>query len=213
LKFVKNIPLTDKALTDKLVSDGWQKIKEPKNLLTSILVSIPFMLAAGIISGLVICQFYNPFKELSSGLFSISISLDLKTLGYAGVLLAFILAHELIHAAFIPNFIKSKNTSLGIRGFGGFVSTTEIIPRGRFILISIAPYLLLSVVLPIVLGVLSLFNGFWMFLIILNAMGSSVDFLNAALILFQTPRNSYIVNNGFETYYTGTSTPKQGGYR
>jgi hypothetical protein len=209
LKIVKNIPSTDKALSEKLASDGWQKIKEPKNLFTTILVSIPFMLIAGIISGLIIRQYFNPFKEFFNGPFSLSFSLDLKTLGYAGTVLALTLTHELIHAAFIPNVIKSKKTCLGIKGFGGFVSTTEIIPMGRFVIISIAPYLLLSIVLPVVLGYYSLINVFWAFLIILNAMGSSVDFLNAALILFQTPRRSYIVNNGIETYYIPASRHKQ----
>jgi hypothetical protein len=201
LKFVKNIPGTDKVLSEQLVSDGWKKIKEPKNLITSILFSIPFMLIAGMVSGLVIWQFYNPFKELSSIPFSIKLSLDLKTLGYIIAVFTLAWAHELIHAVFIPNFMKSKITCMGIRAYGGFVSTTEIISRGMFILISIAPFLLLSIVLPIVLGVLSLLNGFWVFLIILNAMASCVDLFNMTLILFQIPKHSYIINNSFETYY------------
>lgn len=201
MKFVKNIPRTDKILLDQLVSDGWKKIKEPKNLITAILFSIPFMLIAGIVSGLVIWYFYNPFEELFSGSFSITFSLDLKTLGYIIAVFALAIIHELIHAAFIPNVLQSKKTSLGLKVYGGFVSTTEIISRGRFILISIAPFLLLSIVFPIVLGVLSLLNGFWVFVIILNAMASCVDLFNMTLILFQTPKHSDIVNNGFKTFY------------
>lgn len=206
MRFVKNIPSTDKGLSEKLASDGWQKIKEPKNLLTAFLFSVPFMFIGGVVSGLVIWPFFNPFEEFSSGPFLISLSLNFKTLGYIGAFLAFILVHEFTHAIFIPNVIKSKNTSMGIRGFGGFVSTTEMMSRRRFVLISIAPFLLLSIVLPIVLGVLSLLNGFWVFLIILNAMGSCVDFLNIALILFQIPKHSYIVSNGFETFYKSSIT-------
>jgi hypothetical protein len=173
----------------------------------AILFSVPFMFIGGTISGSIIWLFYNPFKEfLSNAAFSIDFSLNFKTLGYITAFLAFTLTHELIHAMFIPNVTKSKNTSMGIRAFGGFVSTTDQISRRRFILISIAPFLLLSIVLPIVLGVLSLFNGFWVFLIILNAVGSCVDFLNVSLILFQTPQHSNIVNNGFETYFKRSFT-------
>jgi hypothetical protein len=86
MKFVKKIPPTDKKLSEKLVTDGWRKIKEPKNLLTTIL------------------------------------------------------------------------------------------------------------------GVCNVLDYFIMFLIIVNAMASSVDILNLFLILFQAPQNSYILNNGFETY-------------
>jgi hypothetical protein len=206
LKFVKNMPRTDKVLSDQLLSDGWKKIKEPKNLITAILFSIPFMLIAGVVSALVIWYFYNPFEELFGSSFSITLSLDLKTLGYVIAVFALAIIHELIHAAFIPDVIQSKKTCMGLKAYGGFVSTTEIISRGRFILISIAPFLLLSIFLPIVLGVLSLLNGFWVFIIILNAMASCVDLFNMTLILFQTPEHSNIVNNGFETYYKRSLT-------
>jgi hypothetical protein len=83
LKFVKNIPPADKALSEKLLNAGWQKIKEPKNLLMAILFSVPFMLLGGIISGSIIWLFYNPFEEfLSNAAFSVDLTLNLKTFGY-----------------------------------------------------------------------------------------------------------------------------------
>jgi hypothetical protein len=51
------------------------------------------------------------------------------------------------------------------------------------------------------LGLLDLMNGFIFFLVIFNAMASSVDILNLILIMFQVPPKSFIINNGFETYY------------
>jgi len=77
---------------------------------------------------------------------------------------------------FIPNFIKSDKVCWAIALNGGFMVMTEKISKSRFIIISIMP------------------------LIIVNAMASSVDILNLFLIVFQAPQNSYILNNGFETY-------------
>jgi len=107
----------------------------------------------------------------------------------------------LIHAVLIPSFKKSKNTYFGIRPWGGFVYTTEKLGKSRFLLITLAPFIILSVILPVILGLLNLLNGIVVFLILLNAFASSVDMLNAFLILVQVPNGSTIVNNGFETYY------------
>lgn len=112
------------------------------------------------------------------------------------------LIHEFIHAALIPNFIKSDKTFWGINGLAGFVFTTEPIKKRRYIIISFMPSILLSIILPILLDMVQLLNGYLAFLCVLNAMGSCVDFLNVILIVFQVPNNATIINNGFETYYS-----------
>jgi hypothetical protein len=200
MKFVKKIPPTDYKLSAELVADGWRKIKEPKNLLTTILASIPFMIINGILAIFVTIQFYNPIENIlfnHSFLVTINIS-DLIYFFIASFIL--IIVHELIHMIFIPNFIKSDKVFWGITLNGGFVTITEKISKIRFIIISIMPLIVLSIVFPIILGVFNVLNGFIMLLIIVNAMASSVDVLNLFLVLFQAPRNSFIQNNGFETY-------------
>ncbi len=77
----------------------------------------------------------------------------------------------------------------------------EKMNKGRFLLISLGPFLALSVILPIIPGLSGLLGGFLVFLVFLNATASSVDTLNAFLILTQVPGNAVIVNNGFETYF------------
>jgi len=89
----------------------------------------------------------------------------------------------------------------GITFNGGFVATTEKISKIRFIMISVMPYFLISILFPIILGACNVLNIYIVALIVVNAMASSVDVLNLLLILFQTPKNSYIINNGFETYF------------
>ncbi|MGV8906228.1 MAG: DUF3267 domain-containing protein, partial [Acetobacterium sp.] len=109
--------------------------------------------------------------------------------------------HEFLHACFIPNVLKSDKIYWGINGFFGFVFTTEKIKKGRFLIISIMPFILLSVILPLILNILGLLNGYIILLCLINAMGSSVDCLNMCLIAIQVPNGSHIMNNGFETYF------------
>ena len=200
MKFVKKIPPTDKKLSEKLVTDGWRKIKEPKNLLTTILASIPFMIINGILAIFATIQFYNPIVNIPAN-HSFHVTINILDIIYF-IIASFIMiiVHELIHMIFIPNFIKSDKVYWGITLNGGFVAITEKISKIRFIIISIMPLIVLSIVFPIILGVCNVLDYFIMFLIIVNAMASSVDILNLFLILFQAPQNSYILNNGFETY-------------
>ncbi len=95
----------------------------------------------------------------------------------------------------------SIKTYWGINGVFGFVFTTEKLKKVRFIKISLMPYLLLSVILPFILYTFGVLNGYTVFLCLINAMGSCVDFLNICLITFQVPKGAYIINNGFETFY------------
>jgi len=199
MRFVRRIPATDKKLSEKLVAENWRKIKEPKNLLTAILASVPLMFINGLLSISIIIPIYNPLKSIIA---NYTFTVTIKEIVYF-IIAAFILiiVHELIHMIFIPHFIKSDKTYWGITLNGGFVTTTERISKIRFIIISIMPYFLLSIVVPIILGFCNVLNNFIMALIILNAMASSVDIFNLFLILCQTPKNSYIINNGFETYF------------
>ncbi len=201
MQYVKRIPPPDQDLRASLIKEGWKKIKEPPNLVANILFSVPFMVLAGLLSFFIIDQFNPVFTDslrniFYTGSFSITIRLDYILFAY---LLIFL--HELIHAVIIPGFRKSDKTYFGIRPWGGFVFTTEKLGKSRFLLISLAPFLVLSVFLPVVLGLLGLLNGLIAFLVLLNAVASSVDLLNAFLILIQVPGGSTVVNNGFETYY------------
>lgn len=203
MKYVKKMPSTDKELSDNLVSQGWKKIKEPSNIITATLLSIPFMLINFIITLAIVTYLYPPIKEslsLTEG-FEFTLKLNLFTLLYIIGIFLFMIVHEFLHAAFIPNVLKSEKTFWGINGVYGFVFTTEKIKKGRFIIISMFPFILLSLVLPFILSALGWLNGYTILLCLINAGGSCVDSLNTLLIATQVPNGSYIVNNGFETYY------------
>ena len=202
MRYIKKIPLADKVLGNELISEGWTKLKEPSNLIISTLISVPFMFINGVIFMIIAFYLYPPLKELlSSESPSFSIRVNLFTLIYVAIIFVFMTVHEFLHACFIPNGLKSDKIYWGINGFFGFVFTTEKIKKGRFLIISIMPFILLSVILPFILNILGLLNGYTILLCLVNAMGSCVDCLNMCLVAIQVPNGSHIVNNGFETYF------------
>lgn len=205
MKYVKKMPDIDVALSQKLRNDGWEKLKEPPNLAFATLCAMPFALLLGGIT-IWIAYLLNPllFEFLKGETLKITITFNFMTQLFIIVILVFMLLHEMIHAIFIPNFMKSDKTFFGINGMFGFVFTTEPIKKWRFIIISIMPCVLLSFVLPFILNLFGLLNGYTVFLCLLNAMGSCVDVLNLFLITFQVPNGNTIINNGFETYYKYT---------
>lgn len=203
MKYIKKMPSTDKQLSDNLVSEGWKKIKEPSSLITATLFSIPFMLINFIITLAIVTYLYPPIQEFLSldGGFKFTLDINLSTFLYIISIFLFMTVHEFLHAAFIPNVLKSEKTFWGINGIYGFVFTTEKLKKGRFIIISMMPFILLSLILPFILSELGWLNGYTILLCLINAGGSCVDCLNTVLIGTQVPNGSYIVNNGFETYY------------
>ncbi|WWU45911.1 DUF3267 domain-containing protein [Paraclostridium sordellii] len=203
MKYTKQLPKTDENLSNQLLIDGWKKIKEPSNLTLATLLSIPFMLFCSIIF-LSLIFYINPdFKNLFriSDSIRFTIQINLKTLLFLAGIYLFTLLHELIHAIFIPNALKSDKIYFDVRLLYGFVYTTEKISKFRFIIVSIMPFIILSIIFPILLNAFGLLNNYILFLCLLNALGSSVDFLNIFLILTQVPNKSYLIINGFETYF------------
>lgn len=203
MKYIKKMPSTDKELSSRLVLEGWKKIKEPSNLITATLFSIPFMIINFAITLFITTYLYPPISEflsLNEG-FKFTLSINIFTFLYIISIFLFMTLHEFLHAAFIPNVLKSKKTFWGINGIYGFVFTTEKIKKERFIIISMMPFILLSLVLPFILSVFGWLNGYTILLCLINAGGSCVDSLNTLLIATQVPKGAYILNNGFETYF------------
>lgn len=203
MNYAKNLPLTDNAISNKLSDEGWTKLKEPSSLSTMFLFSLPFMVINALIAGGLIYLLYQPMRAFFRGDagMSFTVTINVFSLVYVLGLIVFITLHELIHAVFIPNVFRSNKTLWGIIGLGVFIYTSETISKRRFVMISIMPYVALSLVLPLVLSILGGLNGFSILLILVNAMGSCVDFLNLFLILTQVPHNALILANGRETYY------------
>lgn len=203
MKYTKKLPTADKKLSNQLLDEGWKKIKEPSNLTLATLISIPFMFFSAFIFFRLIFYINPSLKEIFNigDSISFTIQFNLKTLMFLIGIYLFMLLHEMIHAIFIPNALNSNKVYFGIRALYGFVYTTEKISKCRFLIISIMPFFLLSIILPILLNTLGMMNGYTILLCLINALGSCVDLLNICLILIQVPRKSYIIINAFETYF------------
>ncbi len=201
VKYARRIPQTDNELREWYLQNGWQTINEPSNLMFAIFLSMPFMVANAFLAYFTL-HLANPeyAETVRDFLFGESWALTIR-FDYILYVYLFVVFHEFLHLLFVPNFFKSDKTWIGVKPWGGFVFTTESLRKGRFLLISVAPFLILSIIVPFILGVAGLLNGFLIFLVLLNAFASSVDMLNAVLIAVQVPKRGTTVNNGFETYY------------
>jgi hypothetical protein len=196
IRIVSRIPDADKQKQQELIAGQWVKLKEPRNSLTAILESIPFMVLTLLIAGMFVPVSFGYFGIAGS---SFSFQIDLPALVSGG--LGILIAHELIHLLCIPGFFRSETTSLGITYGGGFVYTEERLTRSRYLLISFAPLILLSIILPLILGMLNLLSPMIIGFLLLNSLGSSVDILIALHVLLQVPSQAYLVATGKDTYW------------
>lgn len=199
IKVIHKFPKTDEKTHFNLIHNGWIQLKEPKTLLITILASIPIM----VINTLISIGLINIFSEITLKEFGItaeSFAITIRLDALIGIFLTLVI-HELIHLLFIPDFMKSKKTFIGVTFFGGYVYTAEEISKTRYIIISIAPFIILSIFLPSILGLLGLLTPIVKFLILLNAASSSVDLFNLFLVLTQVPKGSVLKSNGMKTYW------------
>ncbi|WP_235282837.1 DUF3267 domain-containing protein [Methanosarcina sp. 1.H.T.1A.1] len=151
-----------------------------------------------------VLNMFSPFSLADLGINSLQTITLTINLQDVACLIGLVFIHELIHLVFIPDFLISDKTFLGITYFGGFVYSEEAVSKSRYILITLAPFVLLSIILPGILGALGLLNPLAKVLILLNAMSSGVDMLTLVLVLIQVPADVYFTSNGIRTYWKKT---------
>lgn len=138
------------------------------------------------------------WTELGIGQEGFQISIDLQAVA-AFILL--LVVHELLHLIMIPGFASSERTYAGITYMGGFVYSEEEIPKMRYLLVTILPFIVISLILPALLGIQGLLSPSLKILIMLNSMASSVDVLTFILVATQVPDGSCLTSNGARTYW------------
>jgi len=203
IKIKNDLQGFDEEIHEKLLKDGWRELR-PKSIMGQLPLLIPIM-----IINLLIVQFIMRIFTQTSGIADYQISGTIQNtedllkyaLPFLVMAIVLIVVHELIHLLFIPNFIKSDNTYIGLTYYGGCVYTTDVLSKYRACLIYIAPFVFLSIILNVISGVLGLYNIPLMIFIILNSIGSSGEILELILILLQVPKGAKIVNNGMRTYF------------
>ena len=199
MKIKNKMPKFDDRIHVELIKNKWVPLKEPKSLWSAIFLSIPFMILNAIVT-IGVINIFSSITLKEFGLASNSISI---TVNLGAIVLAFLLLilHELLHLIFIPNFIRSQKTFIGLTFFGGYVLTEEEISRSRYLLVSMAPFVIISIFLPILLSLSGILTPTFKGLILINAMASSVDILSIVLLLTQVPKKAILINNGTKTYW------------
>ncbi|RPF53937.1 DUF3267 domain-containing protein [Aquisalibacillus elongatus] len=199
MKIRFSIPKADHEYEQELKQNNWTPLKEPQSIGKATLISIPFMIVNLVICLAVIIMVdglsWHEFGFTEEG-FRFTLSLS-----HIVWFFAMIIIHELIHLVFVPNFLKSNKTYLGITLQAGFILTEDMISKSRFLIVSFAPFILISIILPIILSWFGLLTPLLKVLIIINGVSSSVDFLNSFMIMRQVPKGGSIINNGFRTYW------------
>jgi len=194
------IPAPDPARERRLLDEGWILLDEPRSTAAALLSSAPSMLIAAAIT-LGIAALFVPVSPGFFGLGggeSFSVRIGLPAL-FAVIGVAVL--HELVHLACIPRTARASRTSLCTGWAGLFVVCEEELERNRHLLISIAPFLAISVGGTLALGALGLLTPFLLAVLTLNAMGSSVDLLTASAVLRQVPKGAVIAAAGMRTYW------------
>ncbi|MEB2281924.1 DUF3267 domain-containing protein [Lysinibacillus xylanilyticus] len=208
MKLLNKLPKSNPKLHVDFIKNGWIPMKEPKNLISAILLSIPLMIVASMIS-IGVINIFSSISLRDFGFTSAGLSITINLSVILGIVFLLII-HELLHLIFIPNFMKSEKTAVGLTLFGGFVITEEEISKSRYIFITIAPFMILSIIFPLIFSAFGLLTTTLKFLIILNSLGSSVDLLNLLLIMKQVPKNATLKSNGSNTYWKNAQTEQKG---
>lgn len=191
-------PIFNEWTHTDLISKGWIPLKEPKTLVSATLYSIPLMVINCLITlGMIALYSSHPIiRNVPRDSFTITIDLSV----IIGVILVIII-HEFIHFIFIPNALKSEDILIGLTFFGAFVHTEQALSKKRYIWISMAPFCILSLLLPLVLNIFGVLTGTVLFCVLLNSLGASLDIMGVFLVLIQAPKNSMIKLNGPRTYW------------
>ncbi|HDS44510.1 MAG TPA: DUF3267 domain-containing protein [Methanomicrobia archaeon] len=194
MQIFARLPPADPERLRDLQDRGWVRVREPKRALMTLLVSLPFMAVTA---------------ALTIGIFTLFSAVSLEDLGFAGSsfsfsislplvlgILAVLVFHELFHLLLIPDVLRSDSTGVGITALGAFVYTEDVLSRSRYLLITLTPFTIISLLFPIVLGIAGLLTPSFFFPILLNSMSSSVDLLTAILVLTQVPPGASLVSTG-----------------
>ena len=200
MRIRNRFPRVSSERNQYLLDNQWTLVKGPKGIILTILLSIPLMFLNPFITFWIIKIFDSiTFEEFGISPDSMGFSINLVYI--LGFILILIISHELMHLIFMPNFIKSKKTYIGITYFGGYAYSEEIVTKIRLIIIGIAPFFIISIILPIILSFFGLLTPFIKLIVLANAASSSVDILSIIFILIYVPSGASLVSNGSKDYW------------
>ena len=128
----------------------------------------------------------------------------LKNIPIALVLfLGIIPIHELLHLLCFPKFGFNKKSTIGFwpSRFAAYVSYNGSLPRNRYILISVCPFIVISVI-PLLISVLEPDLPILIVAVsYLHSLLCGADLIGVLLFVRQIPSNAIVTNNGYHTFW------------
>jgi hypothetical protein len=199
MKYIKQIPTEDTEEVKRLTNSGWKRLKEPRTFSRALIVATPIMILLLVAEVAFLHQIFPTFLNFNAD--HLAITINLVSLVDIAVVVGSFWVHEVLHALCLPNGLRSKKTYWGFKAGNIFIYSEEVMGRTRFMLVSFAPYLLLSILLPIAFAGIGVNSRVVWAIAILNAGGACIDTLNALLVWRQVPEDADIVNLGTSTFY------------
>ncbi len=173
--------------------EGWNSIKEPKNVIIYQLLAIPLAIIITLLITMIVAIFTNTDIDFGRKLF-------------IQVFISYILivpVHEILHALGFPSLLKSDEVFMGFnpKGFVFFAHYIGHMSRNRFLFVLVFPFIILSILPVVIMSMLSISNSWIFMIVIVNTLASSGDLLGFLIILFQVPRVAIVKNKGLKTYW------------
>lgn len=178
---------------------GWQKLKTPSFCLL-LLLSLPLSLLTT--TGVLLVWAALARAHATDANLQVVVT-PRRLLVSAAATAALVVVHELLHVAALPRCGLTSGTIVGLwpEKLAPYVAYQGELPRNRFILLGLMPFLVLSV-LPMLVGMLCGWMPWWAVLLsAVNAFIASGDLINTALLLSQTPPSATVRNKGVETWW------------
>lgn len=179
-------------------TDGWNSLREPSPLLFQ-LWAMPVAVLNMVVLQALWKLLVPPFQATGGPWVGIGLLL---------VLLFFIPVHEVIHALAVPSGISEK-TIIGAwpQKLLFYAHYDGAMPRNRFLLVFVAPFMVLSVLPVFVAAFIArlLSDGTLPFilhvLVFLNGLAACGDVLAMGMIWKQVPKKALMRNQGWKTYW------------
>ena len=184
---------TSRVLSPK--EEGWTPLREPNSnifVIQALLLSLPFLaLALGELPELEGYMHTYPFAVYT-------------------MLSCFVLMtplHEAIHAAAYPSGLASRHLVVGawMRRGMCYVVYDSPLPRNRILVVLAAPFVVLSLLLAVVASVAPpVWRPIALLLLSVHTAVCSGDFLTFVRVIKQVPKNAFVHNDGWATYWSSS---------
>jgi hypothetical protein len=176
-------------------AEGWAAIREPGPWLIQI-IAIPLALIILILLGGLLYLVWPSGSATTSAVLLV------------GFGLGFIPVHELLHALFFPEGLRSPHTIIGFWPTRAlfYAHYEHEMSRDRFLVVFLAPFIGLSLI-PIVLIALFQWPSLELaFLALVNGAAASGDMIGTLLVGYQIPRGAVVRNKGWRSYWKPNNT-------